>query len=200
MTVAITTRGRICPGNQAVALATHGLICQFAEEDLERPLDAPLHITEVTSGMVLRISMKAGRHLDPIQARTFTYQTATIRRQRGEPFPEPPPAFGGMTRMRAATKRKRTGNRARAFSRTVFMAYVVVNDTENGVLTVNIEDRTRNKKSVPAIIAYSDMLRVQRAIHQLILRPEAGSRPGSVALGSRSDFGFQKLVPVRFRR
>jgi len=42
MTVAITTRGRICPGNKSVAFATHGLLCSaplFAG-DLELP-DVP---------------------------------------------------------------------------------------------------------------------------------------------------------------
>lgn len=183
-------------GTEAISIYPRFLVDSFVS-DVD--ITDPIHITQVAPGMVLRIAMRAGRHLDPVVGRTVIYQSATIRRQRGVPHPTPPPAHGGMTRMRAATKRKRTGNRARSFSRTTFLAFVTANDSVAGTLSVSIEARTSSRTPVQAIIAYADMRHVQRYIHQTTLRPEVGSRPGSIAFGSRSDYGFMKLVPVRFR-
>lgn len=198
MSVGLATRGVACPGTPSMSIATRGVICLLAVAEEEVRLNAPIHITSVTPGMVLRIAMKPGRHLDPVVGRTTIYRSATIRRQQGVVFPEPP-TVDGLTKMQTAVKRKRTGNRARGFSRTTFMAYVSANDPVNGILNVYLESRAYMRRpGFQAVIAYSDMLYVQRAIHRLTPRPEAGSRPGSIAFGSTSDFGFQKLVPVYF--
>jgi len=131
------------------------------------------HITDIVSGDVLRVAMKAGRHLEPrLRGRN---QTALLpgRAPHGKSL------------------------RAKSFSRTTFLAYVTVNDSVNGKIYAQVEDRGR-KAHLAAEIPYKDILVVQKYITPSKAPYSDETRAQSSALGVKDHKGFMNLIPVRF--
>lgn len=146
-----------------------GDVLQVAYLDASyRPLfedpEKPIHITEVKHPDVLRIAMKPGYHLVP---------------------------YMHLSERRAASGRPRA---AKNTSRTVFLGYVLANNPQNGLLTLDIQDRDRTHMT--AFVEYAHILVIQRYITPARLIPDQGSRPGSHAFGT-TRLGFMKLVQVR---
>lgn len=161
-----------------------------------------LHISEIISGNTLRISMKAGRQLEPeTRSPNSLWRSRKKSVQTGKGFPDPGTDPSSLHKdssfTQTAFRRKKTGRVARSYSRTVFSCYVINNNTINGELLVVINDRIRGV--IQAVVKYSDIVKIQKMVVQdeSILN-ESGSRPGSIAFGSNNVIGLQKLIFVKF--
>lgn len=145
-----------------------------------------IHITEIVPGDVLRIAMKPGRHLEPV---------LSPRGSQHRLLPGRASANGRSLQ-------------AKSFSRTVYLGYVTQNDTINGVLALQIENRGQRREHLAATVPYKDIKIIQKFITPTKhmgakIVPLSGAknairRPGAIAKGVLDPKGFMNLVRVYF--
>lgn len=144
--------------------------------------NAPVHISSIKQGDVVRIATRPGRHLNPIiQPKTKQFLLLP----------------GGV--------HNRKSRAARNFSRTVFLGYVTQNDTTSGIMTLQVEDRP-NRDHKQAILNYSDIQHIQKYVTPSVSHTSTSigggrapqKRPGVVAKGVFDYPGFMNLVRVFF--
>lgn len=140
----------------------------------------PIHITQLAQGDIVRIAMKAGRHLMP------------VHRPRSQ-----------QVRLVPVEKRQR----ARTYARTEFYCHVMQNDRLNGVLYGQVERRGPPRHHAEAVVPYADIKVIERFITPGRPRmkdveigggPRAVRRPGIVGRGFYDNPGFRKLIRVKF--
>lgn len=141
---------------------------------------APVHIAQLREGDVLRIAMRAGRHLEPVVS------------PRGRQ-----PRLIARERSRAA----------RNSSRTVFMGFVTGNAPTTGTLSLQVPHRANaSREHYAATVNYVDILTVQKFITPTREPrpvpvgggPRAVRHPGVIAKGVLDSPGFPRLIQVRF--
>ena len=150
-------------------------------------LTAPIHISQLKLGNVLRIAMRAGRHLEPV-----------VRKGQNQ-----------LLAMKSRKERsiKTSGRVARNFARTTFLGYLTANDPVLGELQLQVEGRDRiRRRHLAATVRYSDILSIRKYITPS--KPHTNSpvgggqravrRPGANALGVLDAPGFMNLVRVVF--
>jgi hypothetical protein len=155
--------------------------------------EAPRHISQLRPGDVVRIAMKAGRHLDPV-VRPKTKQVELL----------PAPSSRG----RRTSCRRNTGASAKNFSRTVFFGFITQNDPVSGQLRCQTEHRSRTQRDhVNALVPYKDIrtIRVYVTPSKPDITPvvvsgarNAVRRPGALGRGTEAHKGFLNLVRVFF--
>ena len=167
----------------------HGIIVSYCTfEDVFVDPEAPVHISKLTPGNVVRIAMKAGRHLEPV----FFHKNKQTKLLPG---------------------RSPSGKslRAKNYSRTVFLGFITNNDSVGGKLTLQVEDRHGNpgcRVHMEACVPYRDILVIRKFITPgrrsdvgdvpIGGGPRAARRPGVVAKGFFDTKGFLNLVKVFF--
>lgn len=141
---------------------------------------APVHISQLKDGDVVRIAMKAGRHLEPIPMRKGL-------QHRLEPV--------------------RVGRMARGHSQTVFLGNITSNNRTQGVLEMQVHYRSWGQTLFHATVPYKDIKVIQKYITPAIRQtrrievgggPNAIRRPGILAKGFYDSAGFMNLIQVRF--
>jgi len=148
--------------------------------------ERPVHISKVVPGDVLRIAMKAGRHLEPV-----------VRRKTKQMELHPGRQVSGKSL------------RAKAFSRTVFLGRVTQNDLQGGQLTLETQHRSNwSRNVVTAFVPFRDIQVVRKYITPgpagvdsripISAARNARRRPGIIAKGLFDARGFMKLVRVFF--
>jgi len=142
--------------------------------------DAPVHISQVREGDVLRISMRAGRHLEPV-VQPRGKQALLVAR--------------GKSRV------------AKNFSRTVFFGFVTGNAPQVGRLSLQVPHRSQwSRDNYAATVYYADILHVQKFITPtreprpvpIGGGPRAVRHPGVIAKGVLDSTGLARYVQVRF--
>ena len=142
--------------------------------------EAPIHITQLAPGDVVRIAMKAGWHLKP---------TVVARWQEPQLVP--------MEKRRVA----------RGADRTVFFCYITTNDRTNGVLYGQVEDRGAPRTHLSATVPYSAIKVIERYVTPGHLSnatvtvgggPGAIRRPGIFGRNFQAPTGARKLIRVKF--
>jgi len=150
-------------------------------------LDAPVHISKIQPGDVLRLAMKAGHHLMPV------------------PSPK-----GQQPRLQRTSVARATP----PFGRVTFHAFVTANDPSTGTLSLQVGHPTRaNRTLYAATVYYKDIGVVQKYITPakeprpvpISGGPDAIRRPGAQAFGlpgvgvpGGAAPGFARLIRVRF--
>lgn len=136
---------------------------------------APRHITKIKPDDILRVSMRAGKQLDVLRQDGPYHMATPIKAQR-----------------------------ARGYSKTIFICVVVENDVTNSTLTVDFTDTGNSQIHYIAKFKYSDMLRCQLYFAGALPMVETSItvHPGSKALGTKSfnlyQLSSEKLVNVVF--
>ena len=147
--------------------------------------EAPVHVSRLFQGDVVRIAMKAGRHLEPV---------LMPREKQVKLLPGRASAGGRSLR-------------AKNYSRTTFLGFITQNDSINGTLVLQVEDRGGRRKHLQAIVPYKDILVIRKFITPgdkgIDDVPIGGGgnairRPGVIAKGWERNHGFMKLVRVYF--
>jgi len=147
---------------------------------------APVHISKLKLGDVLRIAMRAGRHLEPVVNKKKQNQLLVMKTKR-------------------EGCRKVSGRAAKGFSRTVFFGYLTLNDSVNGEMHLQVEGRDRIRRDhLLATVRYSDILSIRKYVTPSVPHntskvgggPRAERHPGVEAKGVRDAPGFMKLVRV----
>lgn len=145
--------------------------------------DAPIHISQVVLGDVLRIAMRPGRHLEPVVSRRGMQHRLLAR-----------------TRSRAAKN----------VSRTTILGLVTNNDRQLGVLSLQVSDPSHAyRNSLAAQVAYKDIQHIQKFITPAKEPrpvavgggPRARRTPGTLAkgvLGFNAFPGYARFIQVRF--
>ena len=142
----------------------------------------PIHITQLVPGDAVRIALKAGRHLEPVLR--GKQQTVYMTGRNGK-----------------------KSLRAKPFSRTVALGFITENNSEAGVMTLQVEDRGKPRRHFQAIIPYKDMLVIRKYVtpseRDVKDVPIGGGgnairRPGIVGKGFDRASGFMKLIRVTF--
>jgi hypothetical protein len=140
----------------------------------------PIHITELVQGDIVRIAMKAGRHLVPkFTARTRQVQLVPVAKKQ----------------------------RARNFARTEFYCHIMQNDRFTGTLYGQVERRGPPRHHAAATVPYKDIRVIERFITPGRPKidpavtgggPGAARRPGVHAKGFLDPQGLRKLIRVKF--
>lgn len=161
----------------------HNLVVSYLTEELVivNPY-APVHISKLKVGDVVRVAMKAGMHLNPVPP---------VR--KGEP-----PGLESSTRNRSAQN----------FSITVLLGWVTNNDSRNGILTVQTDQRSRSSSQLfNAVIQYSHIKIIRKYVTPtrkltrnvpVSAASNAYRRPGALARGVLDSKGMMDLVKVFF--
>jgi hypothetical protein len=155
-------------------------ISYLTEDTVVVDPNAPIHIAQIGFGDVLRIALRAGRHLDPVAS-----------------------GRGRQHRLLSGATNRVTRN----FSRTTVLAYVTSNDRQQGILEVQVSHPSRTSRvNYAGTIYYKDIKHVH--VFRTPARPprvvpvgggpRAQRHPGVKALGVDSLRPFMNLIPVRF--
>ena len=145
----------------------------------------PVHISRLGQGDVVRIAMKAGRHLEPV----LMPRGKQVRLLPG--------------RARAQGR----SLRALGYSRTTFLGFITQNDPVGGNLTLQVEHRGGRREHLQAFVPYKDICVIRKYVTpgrrdvddvQIGGGGSAIRRPGIDGKGFDRASGFMTLVRVFF--
>ena len=169
------TDGWICAGGAAIGMITEGWICvplaDAPAEVVDNPL-IPLHITQITAGMQIRISLKGGHQMVPKVTKRGNFLVPTDKRRH-----------------------------RRGYEKGVLIGTVTANNPAIGKLSMYVSDDT-SKLVYQADVDYTAMGVTQRVVPITTLVETATSPGsvaiGTKLVGGQLLNPRDKLVHIKF--